>query len=161
MPTATHTLSFPGAMTQRGFWLYVFKITSSEGKLLLYVGMTGDNASTNAASPFARMGQHLGENKNENAIRHHLEERGVSPEECVSFEMVAHGPLFPEVKDSYEHKMSWKKVVALEKALADALRNAGHCILNEVNSRQCLDPDLWRRVRGAFACHFDLPGPDS
>ena len=71
MSASTHTLTFPGAMTERGFWLYVWRIMSPIGELL-YVGRTGDSSSPYASSPFARMGQHLGNNKNQNMVRQHL-----------------------------------------------------------------------------------------
>ena len=56
MPASTYTLTFPGAMNARGFWLYVWRIESPKGELL-YVGCTGDSASANAASPIKRLGQ--------------------------------------------------------------------------------------------------------
>ena len=49
MTVSTHTLTLPGAMIERGFWLYVWRIKSPVGKLL-YVGRTGDNSSPNAAA---------------------------------------------------------------------------------------------------------------
>ena len=58
MTPSIHELTFPGPMTKRGFWLYVWRIQSPEGELL-YVGRTGDSSSAHAASPIERMGQHL------------------------------------------------------------------------------------------------------
>ena len=43
---------------ERGFWLYVWVIDGA-GDTLHYVGRTGDSSSSNAQSPFNRMGQHL------------------------------------------------------------------------------------------------------
>ena len=156
MPASTHTLTFDGAMTWRGFWLYVCRIATSDEVELLYVGMNGDRSSGRASSPFERIGQHLGHNKNNNAIRKRLrDEHGIEPETCATFEMVAYGPFSQEVDDDSEHKVQWSKVDALEKALANSLRCGGYKLLNKaVNSNQCLDPDLWNEVRTVFAVHF-------
>ena len=88
MPAPTHTLTLPGPMIERGFWLYVWRIASPLGELL-YVGRTGDSSSTSASTPVARMGQHFGINERENMIRTHLEEREVPPEKCASFDLIA------------------------------------------------------------------------
>ena len=149
---------FPGVMTKRGFWLYVCRIRYRDREFL-YVGRTGDNASKYASSPFARMGQHLGTNKKHNVIRSHLEKKGVQPEECSKFDMVAYGPLFLEVQDWDEHVKSRDIVAALEKALADALRCGAYDVLNQVNSKQPLDHDIWDQVRRGFAEHFERIGP--
>ena len=73
MPASTPTLTLPGAMIERGFWVYVWRIASPVGELL-YVGRTGDSSSPKAATPFARMGQHLGTNERQNMVRRHLEQ---------------------------------------------------------------------------------------
>ena len=157
MSTSTHTLTFPGAMTERGFWLYVWRIKSPIGELL-YVGRTGDSSSPYASSPFARMGQHLGNNKNQNMVRQHLEKCGVQPEKCASFDLIAHGPLFPEAPDRIKHRKPRNIVAALEKELAETLEHEGYKVLNNVKSRQALDTDLWDEVRAAFAVHFPKLG---
>ena len=153
MAAATHTLTLPGPMLERGFWLYVWKIDSPVGELL-YVGRTGDNSSPHASPPFTRMGQHLSKNPNQNALRRHLESRGITPEECASFRLVAHGPLFPEAKDMEEHRGPRDVVAALEKALADTLRAVGYEVLNDVRSLMPLDETLFATVRSEFAVHF-------
>ena len=157
MSASTHRLKFPGAMTERGFWLYVWRITSDKGQELLYVGRTGDSGSPRASSPFTRMGQHLGTNEKNNAIRRHLENKGVKPEACA-FEMVAHGPLFPEAKDRTEHVKPRDVVAALEKELAETLLRGGYKVLNNVKSKKALDTDLWDEVCAAFAVHFPKLG---
>ena len=159
MSAETYTLQFDGRMTQRGFWLYVWRITTPDNGELLYVGRTGDSSSPNASSPFNRMGQHLGTNKNANAIRRLLEQRCVKPEACTAFKMVAYGPLFPEVKDMGEHKPVRDKVAALEAALAHALQSGEYEVLHTVNSRQQVEQILWEKVRAAFSCHFPKIGP--
>lgn len=153
MPGLTHVLTLPVPMTERGFWLYVWRISSVAGDFL-YVGRTGDNSSPNAADPFTRMGQHLSTNKNQNAVRKHLEVHGVSPEECISIELIAHGPIFPEACSMDEHRKPRDIVAALEKKLADTLERKGYLLLNKVNSNKPLDPDLWEEVCSAFADHF-------
>jgi len=93
----TFKLKLPGQMLHRGFWLYVWRVVAPDERELLYVGRTGDNSSPNASPAYIRMGQHLGSVKTQNALRRHLTKRGISPEECAEFDLVAHGPIFPEV----------------------------------------------------------------
>ena len=156
MPSTPHSLSLPGVMTQRGFWLYVCKITSPEGKLLLYVGMTGDKSSGSTGSPLERMAAHLGRNPNSSAIKNNLEQKvGLTPEQCRSFEMIAHGPIFPATDDPQKFGESWDKVAALERALKGALEAAGYHVLSNAGKDQQCDPELWRKVQEAFGCHFE------
>ena len=153
MPAQTYdTLQFDGAMTQRGFWLYVWRIATDEGKEWLYVGRTGDSSSPYASSPIQRMGTHFARNSKANTMLSHLEDKGAAPK-TSKFEMVAHGPLFPEGK-SEEHKKRRDKVAALEKALAEALQCGGYEVLNPVNSNKPLDLALWKEVSEAFAERF-------
>ena len=49
---------FEGALLERGFWLYVWRVRQ-ESREVLYVGRTGDSSSRFAASPFSRLSQHL------------------------------------------------------------------------------------------------------
>ena len=150
---ATHRLTLPGAMLQRGFWLYVWRIQSPQGEHL-YVGRTGDSSSPFAIPPVQRMGQHLGHNKNQNALRRQLSNRGIALEECRELELIAHGPLFEEAKCMETHRAPRNVVAALEKALADALKAAGYDVLNSVSCRMPLDEGLFEAVQGAFAVHF-------
>ncbi|MBI2898586.1 MAG: hypothetical protein HYY17_00205 [Planctomycetes bacterium] len=159
MPSGTYTLTLPGPMLERGFWLYVWRTETPEGEYL-YVGRTGDNSSPNATPPYQRMGQHLGHAKTQNALRQHLERHGIAPERCTQFHLIAHGPLFPEAADMAAHVGPRDVVAALEKALADNLLASGYRVLNTVNCRKILDPKLWSEVRAAFARHFPkLRGP--
>lgn len=141
-------------MLQRGFWLYVWRVTTAEGEEMLYVGRTGDSSSHKAAPPYARMGQHLGHVKASNALRTHLEKRDVVPESCPSYTMFAYGPMFQETANMDRHKKPRDIVAALEKKLADTLREAGYDVLNTVNSRMPLDNGRWRTVRDSFLEHF-------
>jgi len=138
---STWTITLPGPMLQRGFWLYVWKVETPCG-LMLYVGRTGDNSSPNAAAPYTRMGQHLGSQKTQNALRKHLQLRNIEPEACSAFHLIAHGPIYPEVVKQEgeertalmaEHTPTRNLVGAMEKALAEDLSNAGYDMLNIVN----------------------------
>lgn len=64
MSATTQVVEFDGAFLQRGFWLYVWRVIAPNSTEVLYVGRTGDSSSPNAQSPFNRMGQHLGFQKN-------------------------------------------------------------------------------------------------
>ena len=92
---ATFTVILDGAMLRRGFWLYVWEITTPKGDKVLYVGRTGDSSSPNAQSLFNRMGQNLGTLATSSMVRNNLEKRGVDPVEC-KFRMVGRGPVFDE-----------------------------------------------------------------
>ena len=153
MSAATYTLTFPGAIVERGFWLYVWRVETPVGEKL-YVGRTGDSSSPNASSPFQRMGQHLGHNPKQNVLRRHLENIGIRPEDCAAFRLIAHGPLFAEADSMAEHVGLRDTVAALEKALADTLEGSGYAVLNTVECRKPLDQDLWGTVLAAFAGHF-------
>ena len=100
------------------------------------------------------MGQHLGNLKNQNMVRQHVEKRGTRPEDCDNFELIAYGPLFPEAQDWSGHIEPRDTVAALEKALAESLKDAGYDVLNKVRCRKPLNADLWSKVRKSFAAHF-------
>lgn len=159
---AIHTLTLPGPMLQRGFWLYVWRIENPKGEML-YVGRTGDNSSPNATAPYTRMGQHLGKVRSQNALRKHLEKRGINPQSCTNFHLVSYGPIFPEVekKEGLSRNelmachMPLRNIVgALEKALADSLAVAGYDVLNTVKWKHPLDQEDWKPVHAAFSEHF-------
>ena len=152
MSASTYCLAFDGAMTDRGFWIYVWKVQSPKG-ILLYVGMTGDTGFPSANPPFKRMGQHLDPKELGNTLLQYLEKRGVSPRDC-RFELLAHGPLFREAPYKCEHRKLRSRVASVEKMLRDTLDKVGYNVMNPVNSRQPLDVDLWDQVRTAFAKHF-------
>jgi hypothetical protein len=149
-------------MLQRGFWLYVWQVETPKGEML-YVGRTGDNSSPHATAPYTRMGQHLGFAKTQNALRKHLLSRGVEPESCAAFHLIAHGPVYPEVEREEgldraalmdRHKPLRDCVGAMEKALAETLERAGYTVLNTVKWNHAIDEDAWTAVRTAFAEHF-------
>ncbi len=154
MSAKLQSLSFNGEMLERGFWLYVWEVTTAAGDSVLYVGMTGDSSSPNVQSPFNRLSQHLGTNKHANALRRQLVKTDIEPTVCRSFEMVAYGPIFPHATSKEEHKTSWRLVAAMEKALRDALHVAGYAVLNDVKCLQMLDDEQWQKVLAAFSERF-------
>ncbi|EEE45447.2 hypothetical protein [Roseibium alexandrii] len=169
MTVGTYTLTLPGPMLRRGFWLYVWRIIVPDGRELLYVGRTGDNSSPHASPVYIRMGQHLGSAKNTNALRKHLTEHGIAPEDCVEFDMVAHGPIYAEVEKPADYNHDDKEiratlmkqhlpirdiVGAMEKRLADDLSAANYVVMNEVKWKPTISDEDWHPIRTAFAEKF-------
>jgi hypothetical protein len=161
---ALHRLSLPGPMLRRGFWLYVWRVETGE-QPLLYVGRTGDNSSPHATAPFTRMGQHLGFQTNQNPLRRHLTARDITPEDCLRFDLIAHGPIYDEVDHNgadritlMQHHMPLRdQVGAMEKLLCEALKAAGYQVMNTVSCRWVLDPDgqaKWLAAKEAFRQDF-------
>lgn len=158
----THSMALPGAMLKRGFWLYVWRVKSPLGEKL-YVGRTGDISSPHATAPYTRMAQHLGFVKNQNALRRHLSKHNIDPERCESFELIAHGPIFPEVerrgvlsRDALMemHTPPRNEVGALERELALGLERAGYDVLNIVKWNHPHNDELRKRMLTEFAAHF-------
>ena len=165
MQAAIQRLSFPGALVQRGFWLYVWSVTPPRGPELLYVGRTGDSSSPNATAPYTRMGQHLGYRGNQNALRAHLKRRGIAPEDCGSFVLTAFGPIYGEIeKDGSDRAVLMQRHIPLrdntavmEQRLCDDLKAAGYEVMNKVKCRRQLRGDgeeRWRLARAAFRAEF-------
>ena len=90
-----YRLSFDGHILRRGFWLYVWRITSSR-RTVLYVGRTGDSSFDFASSPFVPIGRHLDlrPNAKSNSLARRLGEESLNPTEC-GFEFVAFGRSSP------------------------------------------------------------------
>jgi len=153
MTAGTHSLTFGGSILERGFWLYVWEVTLTDGRTLYYVGRTGDSSSANAQSPYIRMGQHLGGAKTTSMLRQHLVKHGVTYGHCT-YRLVAHGPVLPEASDMEDHRERRDVVAALEKALAEAMSAAGYEVMNTVKCRKPLDDAMFDRVRSAFAEEF-------
>lgn len=154
MSAATYDLTFNGKLLNRGFWLYVWKISVPRGGKFYYVGRTGDSSSNNAQSPFNRMGQHLGFNARSNVLRRHLQRKGIDPERCT-FRLVAHGPVLAEATTPARHLECRDRIAAMEKALAAAMAASGYDVINTVNCRIKLDAEMFAGVRAAFATHFN------
>ena len=152
VPLAIHEIHFGGDILQRGFWLYVWEVTGEGHAPLYYVGRTGDSSSTNAQSPFNRMGQHLGFAENSNMLRRHLVKNRVVPESCF-FRLIAVGPIEREPKSHSRREYDRRRdvVAAMEKALADLLTSWGFNVMNSVKCRKPLDEARFAEVRAAFA----------
>jgi hypothetical protein len=155
MKLGLQTLSFDGAILQRGFWLYVWEITPAGATPLYYVGRTGDSSSTHAQSPFNRMAQHLGFKEASNALRRRLLAQGVTPEAC-HFKLVAVGPLDAESTEDTreEHDERRDRIAAMERALADLMLESGYQVINRVHCKKALDLQAFNGVRKAFARGF-------
>lgn len=165
-PWTVQQAVFQGAILERGFWLYIWEVTTPEGKLVYYVGRTGDNSSTNAQSPYNRLGQHLGFAKNTNALRKYLVQEGLDPVSC-RYRMISLGPLDEESKSAEraEHDARRDKVAAMEKALADALIGAGLRVMNPINCHKPLDREVfdmvWEHFRSVLILGRRNAGTDS
>ena len=154
MNPALHQLSLPGAMLARGFWLYVWEVTTASGDKWLYVGRTGDSSSPNAQSPFSRLSQHLSQNPKSNALRRNLMRAGVDSDSCSSFDLYCYGPVLAECSTMDLHRPARDTMAGLEKGLRDALHTAGYRVLNEIKSRQAIDELLMAEVLKAFSGQF-------
>src|SRR5437667_46456 len=154
---ATYSMRFDGTVLNRGFWLYVWRVTC-RGSDYLYVGRTGDSSSANASSPFLRIGQHLDfrASAKGNSLSKHLATLDIKPAECT-FEMLAIGPLFPEEKTMDLHRPVRDRVAALEKKLALFLRECGYKVMGTHGASAAVEPELWGRVIAAVSKHFPRP----
>lgn len=99
-----HRVKFSGAILERGFWLYAWRITAGDEEVF-YVGRTGDSSSKFAASPFARLGQHLDVRPKApaNMLLRQIRKAGLDPLKC-NYELVAFGPLFLEQATLEAHR---------------------------------------------------------
>jgi hypothetical protein len=159
---ATHVLSFPGRMLNRGMWLYVWRVETPQGEML-YVGRTGDSSSPHATAPYTRMGQHLGFSKAANSLRRLLTENRITPEECALYELISHGPVYAEIglregqlreEQMRLHMPDRDKMAGLEKKLRDSLCDSGYRVLNVIHSKKEYDEEVWNEVLEAFSAHF-------
>ncbi len=129
MSINTYQMEFNGEILERGFWLYVWEITGEKNRNF-YVGRTGDSSSSNASSPFNRIGQHLDfrENAKGASLAKRLKEAGINPKKS-KFRMLAIGPVFPEQKEFEAHKPFRDQMATYEYELANHLKNKGHKVL--------------------------------
>jgi len=148
-----HEVCFDGALLKRGFWLYIWEVTTPKGEKLYYVGRTGDSSSINAQSPFNRMGQHLGTARNSSMLRNHLRNRRI-PRLASRYRLVAYGPLFSQARSKDTHHQRRDIVAGLEKALADTLRDVGCTLLNEVKCRKPIHDSMFQKIKRGFAAEF-------
>ena len=141
-----HRLTFDGALLERGFWLYVWRVRHGSISVL-YVGRTGDSSSRYASSPFSRLGQHLDIRltAKANTLLRNIRAAGFAHSAC-SFELLSIGPLFPE-QDNLESHRQYRDIVApLETALAAHLRKAGHTVIGKHPAPRPFDSSLFQQV---------------
>lgn len=165
----TFRLTLPGPMLRRGLWLHVWKVVTADGREVLYVGRTGDNSSPNASPPYTRAGQHLGFMKNQNALRRDVVSRQIDPETCRTCDLVAHGPIHPEVEKpgDFDHSdktirnslmelhLPLRNIVgAMEKRLEQDLRKAGYDVMNVVRWKHSVADTDGLPIRRAFCEDF-------
>ena len=158
MSTALKKLVIPPQMFQRGFWLYVWVVTLRGGRVVHYVGRTGDSSSRFAQSPVARISGHLGPNARANTLKKHLE---IDLSQCEAVEFIAHGPLESEAKTWGGHVPRRDRTHALERDLCNAMKKAGYEVMNDVTCRLPSEPQAWELVRAAFAERFERLAPSA
>jgi len=145
-----HRIKFSGAILERGFWLYVWRI-KHENTEFLYVGRTGDSSSRFAASPFSRLSRHLdvSENASANMLLRHVKQRGLDPISC-SFEMLAIGPLYKEQPNLAEHRKIRDIVAPLESAVAHYLRQKGFVVVSSHPTVGEVDKELLLKIQSTI-----------
>jgi len=156
----SYSMMFDGHLLNRGFWLYVWQIQGPVSHHV-YVGRTGDSSSAHASSPFKRIGQHLDPSPDAkgNALGKQLQRAGVKYAEC-SFEMVAIGPIYPEQSDYGAHVPFRNLMAALERAIADELKQRGYVVLGTHPRRGVPDQSVLHQVRALLDPKFPPVGRD-
>lgn len=149
-----HRLSFSGAILERGFWLYAWRVRSEENEFF-YVGRTGDSSSQFAASPFSRLGQHLDVriNAKANTLLRHVRAQRFDPLQC-NFELLAFGPLFPEQSTMELHRNFRDRIAPLEFSLATLLRSRGFLVVGVHGKAGSPEPRLQAEVERVFRAEF-------
>ena len=145
-----HRIRFSGALLERGFWLYVWRIECQE-RVYFYVGRTGDSSSKFAASPFSRLSQHLDVRQTAaaNMLMRHVRRLKLDPLAC-DFELLAFGPLFPEQPTLELHRKYRDRIAPLEAALATHLRSEGFEVVGNHSTKGAVDRQLLAEVQRAF-----------
>lgn len=149
-----HHLKFSGALIERGFWLYVWRIKHGSD-YVLYVGRTGDSSSKYAASPFNRLGQHLDvrPTATANTLLKNITAQGFNPVEC-EYELTSIGPLFPEQETLEEHRKYRDIIAPLEVALAEHLKEKGHKIVGSHPKPRSKDEQLFSQITAMIEGQF-------
>ena len=149
-----HQLKFSGALIERGFWLYIWRVTH-ENDHVLYVGRTGDSSSKYAASPFNRLGQHLDirPNATANTLLRNIKAEGFDPVAC-EFELTSIGPLFPEQETLDEHRKYRDIIAPLEVALSEHLKDKGHKVIGSHPRSRPKDERLFNQIKSMIEGQF-------
>jgi len=158
MSKPLYRVMLPPEILARGFWLYAWVIKLKDGRVVHYVGRTGDSSSANAQSPVSRISGHLGPNEHANALQRHLRSHGINFADCEALEFIAHGPLEEEVEDWDDHRSRRDRTHALERDLCSGLKSAGYDVMNDVTCRLPTDREAWKSVCAAFKERFDRLG---
>ena len=164
MTAETYALDIPVPITQYGYFLYVWKATTSQDDLILYVGRTGDDVYTAANPPIVRIGQHLGRGRGATLTKNLLDMK-VNPRECAELRIIIHGPIFQptQCKDAHRDRLTAMK--ALERALRDALQHNNYTVVGTHPRNWNLCRSCWQGVQQAFGRYFNLdeapPGRDT
>lgn len=165
----SHSLTFSGALIERGFWLYVWHV-QCDGRTIVYVGRTGDSSSCNAASPFNRLGQHLDVRKSASAnmLLRQMRNRNMDPT-AATYRLACVGPIFSETGNWDEHEILRNRVAAMEAALGRHMKDGddqvgfpgrGYDVVGQTQSKHPLDRLLWQQVIAQLAPQLDaLPPP--
>jgi len=150
-----HRTSFPGAILERGFWLYAWRIRHGE-RQFFYVGRTGDSSSQYAASPFSRLVRHLDlrADAKGNSLLRHIRAQKLDPLKCT-FELLAFGPLFPEQSTLALHRKFRDQIAPLETSLARMLRSRGLHVVGTHGAPGSPDPALQAEVKRVFDAEFN------
>lgn len=95
--------------------------------------------------------------------------KGINPESCKEFQLVAHGPIFPEIEKPtpydredaalraqlMEKHLPLRNVLgAMEMRLAQDLKTAKYNVLNEVKWKHQVSDGQWVPIRNIFAVDF-------
>lgn len=152
-----HRTSFSGAILERGFWLYAWRISCGE-RNFFYVGRTGDSSSQYATSPFSRLGQHLDirANAKANTLLRHVRAQDLDPIKC-EFELLAFGPLFPEQASMELHREFRDQIAPLETSLAQLLRSRGLMVVGKHGTAGLPNPVLQAEIERIFKAEFNEP----
>jgi len=156
----SHSLTFSGALIERGFWLYVWHVACGT-QAIVYVGRTGDSSSQYAASPFNRLGQHLDirESASANMLLRHMRLKKMEPT-AARYTMIAVGPIYPEQQSMELHRRHRNVVAALEAALGQHMVQRGYDVVGNTTSKHTLDQRLFTEVLAEFAEQLEgLPPP--
>lgn len=145
-----HQFKFGGAILERGFWLYAWRINCGSREFF-YVGRTGDSSSRFAASPFNRLGQHLDmrPKATANMLLRHVRALELDPLQC-NYELLAFGPLFPEQKTIELHRQFRDRIAPLETSLAALLRSCGYKVVGKYGTKHVAEPKLLAEVERVF-----------
>jgi hypothetical protein len=147
MSINSYTMAFDGELLKRGFWLYVWKILFN-GEKFIYVGRTGNSSSTNAASPFNRVSQHLDfrETARGNTLARRLKEVDIDPDSS-NFHMIALGPIFQEQKSVDTHMRYRDQMATLEYEIAYYLKWQGFEVLGKYQKGSAIDQTLLNELK--------------